>query len=150
MGLAHARICDAIPVIGVLVVAHGPLGKSLGDALAHVLGAPPAQFAVIEFAPGDDPTAVLPQARAALAGVDTGDGVLVLCDLYGASPCNLAMKLADPGRVEVVAGVNLPMLVRSFTYRDRPMDVLLRKAVSGGCDGVVHVPNPAHHAAARG
>jgi len=149
VGLAQARICDAIPVIGVLIIAHGALGKSLDDALAHVLGAAPAQFAVIEFAPGDDPATVLPQARAALAGVDTGDGVLVLCDLYGASPCNLALKLADPGRVEVVAGVNLPMLVRTFTYRDRPMDVLLRKAVSGGCDGVVHVPHPAHHAAAR-
>ncbi|MBS0326653.1 MAG: PTS sugar transporter subunit IIA [Proteobacteria bacterium] len=137
-------------MIGVLVIAHGPLGASLADALAHVLGAPPAQFAVIEFAPGDDPADALPKARAALAGVDSGDGVLVLCDLYGASPCNLAMKLAAPGRVEVVAGVNLPMLVRSFTYRSEKMDVLVRKAVSGGCDGVMHIPNPAHHAAARG
>ena len=137
-------------MIGVLIIAHGSVGRSLADALTHVLGGPPPQFAVLEFAPGDDPAGVLPQARAALAGVDTGDGVLVLCDLYGASPCNLAMKLAEPGRVEVVAGVNLPMLVRSFTYRDRTIDVLLRKAVSGGCDGVVHIPGFAQHATTRG
>ena len=78
-------------MIGVLIIAHGPLGTSLAGALAHVLGAAPPQFAVLEVAPGDDPTAVLPRARSALAGVDSGEGVLVLCDLFGASACYLAM-----------------------------------------------------------
>lgn len=137
-------------MIGVLIVAHRPLGQSLADALAHVLGAPPPQLSVLEFAPGDDPAALLPGARAALADVDRGEGALVLCDLYGASPCNLAMQLAEPGRVEVITGVNLSMLVRSFTYRTQGMDVLVRKAVSGGCDGIVHVSSAAQHATTRG
>jgi len=65
--------------------------------------------------------------------------VLVLTDIYGASPANLATKLLQPGRVEAVAGVNLPMVLRTLTYRDRDMETLIARAVSGGCDGVVHM-----------
>jgi len=104
-------------VIGILIVAHGALGQSLVDAVTHVLGARPPQFAVFPVAPTDDPLALLPRAREAVAGVDSGDGVAVLADLYGATPCNLAAKLAQPGRVEVIAGVNLPMLVKLAKVR---------------------------------
>ena len=71
--------------------------------------------------------------------LDTGDGVIVFTDIYGATPCNLAFKLLQPGRIEGIAGVNLPMLVRAFTYRTRGMETLIKKAVSGGCEGVLHV-----------
>ena len=126
-------------MIGVLIVAHGALGDSLVSAVTHVLGARPPQFDVFAVAADDDPLALLPRARAAVAALDTGEGVAVLADLYGATPCNLAVKLAAPGTVEVIAGVNLPMLVRAFTYRTRGMDTLVRKAISGGCEGVLHV-----------
>jgi len=65
--------------------------------------------------------------------------VLVFSDIYGASPCNLAGKLLKPGRVEGLAGVNLPMLVRAITYRTRGLDTMVKKAVSGGCEGVMHM-----------
>ena len=126
-------------MIGVLIVAHGALGDSLVSAVTHVLGARPPQFDVFLVAADDDPLALLPRARAAVAALDTGEGVAVLADLYGATPCNLAVKLAAPGTVEVIAGVNLPMLVRAFTYRTRGMDTLVKKAISGGCEGVLHV-----------
>jgi mannose PTS system EIIA component len=126
-------------MIGVLIVAHGALGESLVAAVTHVLGARPPQFDVFPVAADDDPLTLLPRARAAVAALDTGEGVAVLADLYGATPCNLAVKLAAPGTVEVIAGVNLPMLVRAFTYRTRGMDTLVRKAISGGCEGVLHV-----------
>jgi PTS system mannose-specific IIA component len=126
-------------MIGVLIVAHGALGDSLVSAVTHVLGARPPQFDVFAVAADDDPLALLPRARAAVAALDTGEGVAVLADLYGATPCNLAVKLAAPGSVEVIAGVNLPMLVRAFTYRTRGMDTLVKKAISGGCEGVLHV-----------
>jgi PTS system ascorbate-specific IIA component len=71
--------------------------------------------------------------------VDTGQGVLILTDIYGASPANLAMKLLDPGRVEGVAGVNLPMLLRALTYRDKDMETLVTRAVAGGRDGVLNM-----------
>ena len=126
-------------MIGVLIVAHGDLGQSLVAAVTHVLGARPPQFDVFPVAPDDDPLTLLPRAREAVAAVDTGEGVAVLSDLYGATPCNLAVKLARPGHVEVLAGVNLPMLVRAFTYRAKGLDTLVRKAISGGCEGVLHV-----------
>lgn len=137
-------------MIGVLIVAHGTLGESLVGALTHVLGSRPPQLRVLSITASDDPTRLLPRAREAIAAVDTGDGVAVFCDIYGATPCNIAIKLAHPGRVEVVSGVNLPMLVRAFTYRTRSMETLLTKAISGGCEGVLHVPATPRHATTRG
>jgi len=126
-------------MVGVLIVAHAALAESLAGAVSHVLGTRPPQFAAFPVAPDDDPALLLPKARAAVASVDTGEGVVILSDLYGATPCNLAMKLAQPGRVELIAGVSLPMLVRTFTYRTRGLETLVKKAVSGGCEGVIHV-----------
>ncbi|HSQ81879.1 MAG TPA: PTS sugar transporter subunit IIA [Casimicrobiaceae bacterium] len=137
-------------MIGVLIVAHGTLGESLVSALTHVLGSRPTQLRVLPITAADDPVALLPRARDAVAALDTGDGVAVFCDIFGATPCNLSIKLAIPGRVEVISGVNLPMLVRAFTYRTRNMDTLVTKAVSGGCEGVMHVPATSRHATTRG
>ena len=136
-------------MIGVLIIAHGTLGESLIGAITHVLGVRPPQFGVFPVAATDDPLTLLPKAREAVAALDTGDGVAIFSDLYGATPCNLASKLATAGRVEVIAGVSLPMLVRAFTYRTRGMDTLVKKAVSGGCEGVLHIEPAPSHAAPR-
>jgi PTS system ascorbate-specific IIA component len=137
-------------MIGVLIVAHDSLGESLVEAVTHVLGGRPAQFDALAVKADDDPLALLPKARALVDKLDTGDGVVVFSDIFGATPCNLAVKLLRPGRVEGVAGVNLPMLVRAFTYRSRGMDMLIKKAVSGGCEGVLHVETDPVYAPARG
>jgi PTS system ascorbate-specific IIA component len=126
-------------MIGILIVAHDTFGESLIRAVTHVLGARPPQFETLGVRASDDPLDLLPRARELLASLDTGDGVLIFSDIYGATPCNLATKLLQPGRIEGVAGVNLPMLVRAFTYRSRGMDTMIKKAISGGCDGVLHV-----------
>ena len=136
-------------MIGILIMAHDRFGESLVDAVTHVLGARPPQFAVFPVAATDDPLALLPRARDAVAALDTGEGVAILTDIYGATPCNLAAKLASAGRVEVIAGVSLPMLVRAFTYRTRGMETFVKKAVSGGCEGVLHVEADSIYAAAR-
>jgi len=137
-------------MIGVLIVAHDSLGDSLVKAVTHVLGARPAQFEVMSVAASDDPLLLLPAARAAVDRLETGDGVVVFSDIFGATPSNLAGKLVRPGRVELIAGVNLPMLVRAFTYRTRGMDTLVKKAISGGCEGVLHVEVDPVYAPARG
>lgn len=90
-------------------------------------------------AAGDDPKDLLPLARQLLALVDKGEGVLILTDIYGATPSNLAAKLLDSGRVEGLAGVNLPMLLRAISYRDKGMDTLLARATGGGRDGVLNM-----------
>jgi len=126
-------------MIGILIIAHDSLGESLVRAVTHVLGSRPEQFEVLSVAATDDPLTLLPAARELVRRLDTGAGVLVFSDIYGASPCNLAGKLMKPGRVEGLAGVNLPMLVRAITYRTRGLDTMVKKAVSGGCEGVMHM-----------
>ena len=125
-------------MIGILIIAHGGLGESLIHCVTHVLGKQPPQLAHFAVGTNDDPSDLLPQAQQAVNTLNTGSGVLILSDIYGASPCNLVTKLLAPGKVEGVAGVNLPMLVRVLNYRDKPIKVCLEKAVTGGRDGVVH------------
>ena len=137
-------------MIGVLIIGHDTLPASLADAVTHVLGGRPPQFEVLPVDCRDDPTEVLPRAQAAVARLDTGDGVLIFSDIYGATPCNLVGKLIAPGHVEAVAGVNLPMLVRAFTYRGKDMETMVKKAVSGGCEGVLHLEVDPRYAATRG
>ncbi len=137
-------------MIGIIIIAHDTLPESLVKAVTHVLGARPPQFETLSVSASDDPLNLLPTAREAVQALDTGEGVLIFSDIYGATPCNLAGKLVAPGRVEVVAGVNLPMLVRAFTYRAKGMDTLITKAISGGCDGVLHIEIDPVYAAARG
>ena len=137
-------------MIGILIIAHDTLPESLVKAVTHVLGIRPAQFETLSVTIADDPLDLLPIARERVRQLDTGDGVLIFSDIYGATPCNLAAKLLVPGRVEVVAGVNLPMLVRAFTYRAKGMDTMITKAVSGGRDGVLRVEIDPVYATARG
>ncbi len=126
-------------MIGVLIIAHDTLPDSLVKAVTHVLGTRPPQLDTLSVAATDDPLDLVPAARERLRALDTGDGVLVFSDIYGATPCNLAGKLQVPGHVELIAGVNLPMLVRAFTYRAKGMETMITKAVSGGRDGVLHI-----------
>jgi PTS system ascorbate-specific IIA component len=80
------------------------------------------------------------RAQQLLRLADSGKGVLIMTDIYGATPANIAQTV-QPGRIEGVAGVNLPMLLRALTYRDKDMNTLLTRAVSGGRDGVVNMHN---------
>ena len=126
-------------MIGILLITHGSLGESLIQCACHVMNRRPPQIMQMGVSGQDDPLDALPLARQLLSLVDSGDGVLVLTDILGATPANIAAKLLEPGRVEGVAGANLPMLLRTITYRERSMDVLVKKAVAGACEGVAHM-----------
>lgn len=126
-------------MIGILLVTHGTLGESLVQCVSHVLNKRPPQLAQLGVSGQDDPLDLLPTAQRMLDWVDSGQGVLVLTDIFGATPSNIASKLLKPGHVEGIAGVNLPMLLRSLTYRERDMKLLIQRAISGGCDGVLHI-----------
>jgi PTS system ascorbate-specific IIA component len=130
-------------MVGILIVGHGAFGEALIHCCSHVLGKRPSQVTQLDVAVNDDPDAVLPRARQLLAQVDSGDGVLVLTDVLGATPSNIATRLLIGGRVEGVAGVSLPMLIRALTYRDEPLATVVEKAISGGCDGVVRIDGDA-------
>lgn len=125
-------------MIGVLVVSHGNIGSALLASAAQILGAP-AQAAALGVARRDDPETVLERARALAARLDTGDGLLVLTDMFGATPCNIAARLLADGRVEGVSGVSLPMLVRVLSGRNGSLAAAVQRALSGGAEGVVHM-----------
>lgn len=126
-------------MIGILLITHGTFGESLIQNICHVLNKRPALIGQLGVAAQDDPLDILPMAKLLLKEVDEGDGVLVMTDILGATPSNLALKLLEPGRVEGVAGVSLPMLLRALTYRKNGMETLLKKAISGGRDGVINM-----------
>ena len=125
-------------MIGILIIAHGTLGESLINSASHVMGSRPPLLRQLGVGTHDDPAILLPQAQQMIRELDEGLGVLILSDVYGATPCNLVTRLLQPGYVEGVAGVNLPMLVRVLTYRNGSIMNLVEKAISGGRDGVVH------------
>ncbi len=127
-------------MIGILIITHGTLGESLIHCASHVLNKRPPRVKQLGVTAQDDPLLLLPQARALVKELDSGSGVLILTDMYGGTPCNIGAKLMIPGKVEGVAGVSLPMLIRALTYREKSMDVIVTKAVSGGCEGVMRLP----------
>ena len=137
-------------MIGILVITHGTLGESLIHCASHVLNKRPPRLRQLGVTAQDDPTLLLPQARALAKELDEGNGVLVLSDMYGGTPSNLASKLVVSGKVEAVAGVSLPMMIRVLTYRDRDLQTIVTKAISGGCEGVIRVPMFKLHNAATG
>ena len=124
-------------MIGIFLITHGSLGESLVQCACHVLNKRPQQIVQLGVSGQDDPLDALPLARDMLKLVDSGKGVLLLTDIFGATPSNVALKLLQPGRIEGVAGVNLPMLLRALTYRDKDMETLVTKTVAGGRDGVM-------------
>jgi len=125
-------------MIGILIIAHGSLGKSLMHCATHVMGGKPAQLEYLAVSTNDDPNKLLPKAQKLVTQVNAGEGVLILSDIYGATPCNIVTKLVNQEGVEGVAGVNLPMLVRVLNYRQEALEVCVEKAISGGREGVVH------------
>ncbi|MEZ5614711.1 MAG: PTS fructose transporter subunit IIA [Rhodocyclaceae bacterium] len=124
-------------MIGLFLITHGSLGESLVQCACHVLNKRPPQIVQLGVSGQDDPLDALPLARDMLKLVDSGEGVLLLTDIFGATPANVALKLLQPGRVEGIAGVNLPMLLRALTYRDKDLETLVAKTVAGGRDGVM-------------
>lgn len=132
-------------MIGILVLTHEDLGDHMIRCASHVVGMQPAQLLHLSVFPQDDPDAVLAKARALIKQLDSGDGVLILSDMCGGTPCNIASQVMQANKVECIAGVNLPMLVRVLTYRNEPLPVVIEKGLSGGQRGVMQIgAEPCH------
>jgi PTS system ascorbate-specific IIA component len=126
-------------MIGILIVSHGTFGESLIHSASHVLGKRPLYLRQLGVTVHDDPDAIQPVAEDLIRFLDQGAGVLMLTDIYGATPSNIATRLLRPGRVEGIAGVNLPMLIRALGYREEPLMSVLHKALSGATEGVMRM-----------
>jgi len=126
-------------MVGILIVAHGAFGEALIHCANHVLGKRPLRVRQLGVTVHDDPDAILPQAQDLVRQLDEGAGLLVLTDMFGATPCNVAARLLADGRVEGVSGVSLPMLVRVLSARNGSLPAAVQRALSGGAEGVVHM-----------
>lgn len=125
--------------VGVLLITHPGIGPALLAVAGALLRRLPLVAEAFEVPFDGDPDALLPAASAALRRVDQGDGVLVLTDVYGATPSNLAARLARLGTpVRRVSALSLPMLLRVMNYAERGLDELPAVAAAGARNGVQH------------
>ena len=117
---------------GLVLVTHANLGRALLQQVEMMLGPFPGAQRVIGVLPADDPDRTRGEIEAATAAVDAGEGVLLLTDVFGATPSNLAHQcVAGPARA-IVHGLNLPMLLKAHTYAALPLEALVEKIIDGG------------------
>lgn len=138
-------------MIGILLITHNGLGESLLDCVRHVMGRAPSNLKTLSVQADDDPQHKEEEGRALIAQLDTGDGVLLLVDVFGATPCNIARRLYQPGRIEGVSGVNLPMLLSVVCYSGKPLAETVEKALKSGRECITLMDSDAKgcNAAAR-
>jgi mannose PTS system EIIA component len=126
----------------ILIIAHAPLAHALRECALHVFPDCGGHLAAIDVQPNLPPEETLATARISmdqLSRLPQVKGVLVLTDIFGATPSNVAQKLVDGVKSRLITGVNLPMLLRSVSYRNEPLDALVSRAVVGGTQGVMQV-----------
>jgi len=136
-------------MIGILLVSHEPLGTALLHCTRHIFGRLPVQLAALDVVPDEDPESAFQAARALLARINDGSGVIVLTDVFGATPSRIAARLHEPERVEVLAGVNLPVLIKALSHRRQPLPELVVQLVEAGQQAIVRINEPAPDAAAE-
>jgi PTS system ascorbate-specific IIA component len=123
---------------GILIVAHAPLASALRECVLHVFSDSANAVSALDVLPNAPPEESLAQARALMRQLDARQ-VLVLTDVFGATPCNVAHQLVDGVHSKLIAGVNLPMLLRTVSYRHESLDALVSRAMVGGTQGVIQV-----------
>ncbi len=129
-------------MIGVLLVTHGSIGESLLQSASQILGGMPPLVATLGVSRNDDPEDLTLRAQELLDALNQGEGVLVLTDIFGATPGNVIARLLDNGHIEGVSGLSLPMLLRVLTSRGAAPSTLsaaVQRALSGGTEGLVHM-----------
>ena len=123
---------------GIFIIAHAPLASALRQCVLHVFPDNPAGVVALDVQPNTSPEETLAQARIIASQLRTSK-MLVLVDVFGATPCNVAQKLVDGANSRLITGVNLPMLLRTVSYRNEPLDALVARALIGATQGVMQV-----------
>ena len=131
-------------MIGILLISHEPLGTALLHCTRHIFGRLPPQLAALDVIPDEDPEVALGSARELLKRINDGTGANVLTDLYGATHARIAACLAEPNRITVIAGVNLPLLVKAITHRRGALEEVTDKLLDGVRETIrtVHALDP--------
>jgi PTS system ascorbate-specific IIA component len=122
----------------ILLIAHAPLAQALRACALHVYPDCEAEVMALDVLPDEDPEITLIKAEQLRTKLGEGQ-MLVLTDIFGATPSNVAKKLVEGTQTKLIAGVNLPMLLRAICYRHEPIETLLQRALAGGAQGVMQV-----------
>jgi len=125
-------------MVGLLIVTHNRIGETLYETASNMLGMCPLRAEVLSVMADCDPDDMVKRGRKLVNKLNQGDGVLILTDMYGSTPSNIAARLANDHQVLVVSGVNLPMMVRVMNYPTLSVTELALKAESGGRDGIFY------------
>lgn len=136
-------------MVGILLITHNGLGDALIDCVGHVMGNVPPHLKALSVLASDEPAHKEAQGRALIAELDRGQGVLLLSDVFGATPSNIARRLCEPGRVEGVAGVNLPMLLRVACTSNKSLQEQVQRALDGGRECIVSIDSEGGDVATR-
>ncbi len=124
--------------VGILIITHGEIGEELLATAKSTLGGTlPLNCRALSVSPNCDPDSQHKKAAAMLASVNDGSGVLILTDMYGSTPSNIANEFKNLEDIEVIAGVNLPMFIRILNYSALSLSDMTEKALSGGHDGII-------------
>lgn len=128
-------------MVSILLVAHAPLATALQAVAGHAYAECSGEVAAVDVQDSASPKDAEEQVSAALARMP-GDEVLILCDVFGATPCSAALNVSDGVRSRVVVGVNVPMLWRALCYASQPLAELVTRATEGGRQGIMQVAAP--------
>ena len=123
--------------VGILLICHNDIGGQLIETATDMLERLPTRLEHLDVRQDDDPIDLLNAARRLVNDLDNGDGVLVMTDMYGSTPSNISHRLLDRHGVQVLSGVNLPMLVRALNYPRLTLDEMTAKARNGGREGII-------------
>jgi PTS system ascorbate-specific IIA component len=133
---------------GILIIAHAPLASALQEFTRHIFGEVPVRLKALDVMAHEDAKLTLERTVEAAHSIISDRGLLVLTDIMGATPANVASRLAHmpefDGHVRVIAGVNLPMLMRAIAYRAEPLDSAAQKAMHGGQQGIIPIGHLGH------
>lgn len=124
-------------MIGILLLGQQDVAEGLIRAVEHTFGVRPPALVAAGIGYDETPEQIAELIRKQLARADQGDGVLILTDVYGTTHTNVACRMVKPGRIELISGVSLPMVLRTLTYRKLKMRDLIDRALAGGVNGIV-------------
>ncbi|MBM2829596.1 MAG: phosphotransferase system, mannose/fructose-specific component [Gammaproteobacteria bacterium] len=125
--------------VGLLIISHDGIGPALLGTATFMLNECPLQTKLLAASRDCDPDELATNAMEQLELLDTGDGILILTDLYGSTPSNIARHLIKQGNVRIISGLNLSMLIRVLNYPQLDLEQLAQKALSGGKDGIIMI-----------
>lgn len=123
-------------MIGILTITYQQLGSSIIEAATHIIGQPLHHVAAISVNYDDTPATIDSNIKREIEKLDQGQGVIILTDIYGATHCNTVQRNVVKGKVNMIAGLNLPMLLRTINYRHLAINDLVAKAIDGGREGI--------------